>query len=135
MMMQMLLGAGGVGKRVELPAAISSASQNFMDDSSASITIANTGGWTAVNGGAGTWRLAGASSDYDVRLNQTGGSGASGSAVNTWLNLGTTRSWSCATTYPPGGVSSSSGTIEIRDASTLTVLASCTYDIFAESFF
>lgn len=44
---------------------------------------------------SGTWKTGGGTgANYDVQLIHTSGNVPSGSAVNTWLNLATTRSWS-----------------------------------------
>jgi hypothetical protein len=69
---------------------------------------------------------------YDIYVQHTGGSAPAGSALNTWLNLGTTRSWSITAVYV-GGPSSNSSTlaVQIRDASTLVVVDTATITIAA----
>ncbi len=61
----------------------------------------------------GNWLLRGSAGDYEVRYDATGDTPA-GSAINTWLNCGTTRSWSFVRTA--NGTSSCSGTLRIRFA-------------------
>lgn len=68
---------------------------------------------------AGEWLVRGTNTDFEVRATLTSGSlDAGSSATGTWLSLGTTRSWNRDTD------GNAALTIEIRDASTLTVLAS-----------
>lgn len=62
----------------------------------------------------GTWLIAGAASDYEIRVTGTGDDPGN---LNTWLNMGSTRTWELTL---PGGVADSasfSGTWEIRRAS------------------
>lgn len=62
---------------------------------------------------------------FDIRATKTGGPGTpTGSALATWLNLGTARSWAISTTS--GNASNVVLTIEIRDAVSLAVLATAT---------
>jgi hypothetical protein len=65
---------------------------------------------------------AGLIDDYEIRATRTAGVTPDGT-MNTWLNLGTSRSWSITTFYPD--TTSSTITFEIRNASTGTVLESC----------
>lgn len=76
------------------------------------------------------WMLTGPASAYDVMWTNSG-SAVTGSATGTWLNLATSRSWTL--TAPPGiGLVQAIGTVQIRDASTLAVLATATIDLNAE---
>lgn len=74
---------------------------------------------------------------YDIFVQHVGGNAPSGSALNTWLNLGTTRNWSITAIYV-GGPSSNSTvlSVQIRDAGTLAVLdtATITLDAFTDDF-
>lgn len=73
-----------------------------------------------------TWLLLGSASDYEVRATLLSGTLTSGT-VGAWLSLGSSRSWS--------RVSNATVTIviEIRDAVTLSVLATGTITITADS--
>jgi len=95
----------------------------------ATYQLTNAGVESATLAGTNTWLPAGSAANYDCRLTMTTGS-VTGSATGTWLNLGTTRSWSL--TQSVIGSASASGTIEIRDASTLTVLGTATVSFYAE---
>ena len=82
---------------------------------------------------SGDWKTDGsASSLYDARMGTLSDSGGttSGSAFNTWLNLGTTREWSL--TSPSAAPVFRSGLIEIRLVSTGSVLASATIDFYID---
>lgn len=77
-----------------------------------------------------TWLTVGVGSDYDVMMTNNSGTVPTGSALSTWLNLGTTRAWTV--TRGSLGVNTSSNTVEIRSASSLVVLASVTVSFHAE---
>lgn len=73
----------------------------------------------------------GAASDYDIRWTTTPGSDDPDTgATNTWLNLGTTRTWTISRTA--GGGQLYGAVVEIRDTSTSTVLASADISVFLE---
>lgn len=104
-------------------------------NASASIRVANDGTVLKEEGsGAGfvsqfSWDLASsgaAASNYEIRLASAVGI-VTGDATDTWLSLGTTRTWT--KTRSSLGSSDGTGTVEIRDASTLDVLASASFRI------
>lgn len=72
---------------------------------------------------SGEWLVSGSASSYEVRATLNSGSLTSGT-TGTWLNLGTSRGWAIA-----GTDGDASLTIEIRDASTLTVLDSANINL------
>lgn len=76
-----------------------------------------------------TYQTGGSASAYDVRATVTSGALTSGT-TGAWLNLGTTRTWTCSTV---GGVESADLLIEVRDATTLVVVDSATVSLYAES--
>jgi len=71
----------------------------------------------------------GSSSDYDIRFTPSSGSVTTGT-TGSWLNLGTSRSWTV--TRAGLGVDTVTGTLEIRNATTLAVLLTRTVTITAE---
>lgn len=73
-----------------------------------------------------TWRLSGASADYDVRATLTSGTFTTGSN-NTWENLASDRTWTRGATINTS--QTAVFTLEVRDAATLTVLGSATITI------
>lgn len=79
-----------------------------------------------------TWRLAGSSSDYEVMVTETGGAGITGgSALSTWLGLGTTREWELTETVS-GASPQTFFTVEIRLAAPPnTVLATAAIQLNA----
>jgi hypothetical protein len=101
--------------------ATANAGYQLHSDGTIDLNRATTLTWS-VNGG--TWLTGGASSDAEVRATLNSGSTPSGSALSTWLNLGTTRNW--YVTRSANGTTTCNLTVEIRDASTLTVLDSAT---------
>jgi hypothetical protein len=75
-----------------------------------------------------TWLAVGAASDFQVRATLSSGSTPSGT-LNTWLACSTTREWSITSSSP--ATVSCSLWVEIRNASTLAVLAAATADLSA----
>jgi len=88
---------------------------------------ANSGGSQSYEWLTGT----GSVSDYDVRWTPTPGSAVPDTGTtSTWLNLGTTRTWSISRTASGG--QAYGAVIEIRETSTGTVLADADLSIFLE---
>lgn len=76
-----------------------------------------------------TWLTgSGVNSDYEARWTTTSGTLTSGT-TGTWLGLGTLREW--YVTRSSGGTSTVVGTLEIRAASSLAVLATATITLNA----
>lgn len=94
-------------------------------DASATISILNDGSLSATNSdgslSTGTWLAGGTPAQVDVYLSGTGDALASGT-LNTWLNCGTTRSWTLTNTNNGGSTKLFSGTMQWRNATTLEVL-------------
>lgn len=76
---------------------------------------------------SGEWLLTGSASDYDCRFTPTSGTLTSGPTG--WNNLATSREFKVTQTVV--GDKTCIGTIEIRDASTLVVLATATIELTA----
>lgn len=120
-------------------------SSGFGNEALVYITVSNLGTWSVTDAStgagstnftspsSGTWRNTGSSSDYDIKIDWTSGDIASvgGPADNTWVNLGTSRAWDLG--VEEGSVSVT-GTLSIRDASTLTVLDTGSITLSAEHF-
>lgn len=135
-----ILGALAAVNLVQaLPASVDAESLS-PDDAVASYSALSNGTVTTNTGAGavllGTWRLVGASADYEIRYSPTGDTGSlTGAAINSWLGLGTTRTWTLTDSGPAGGPLSVSGLMEIRLASSGTVLSSATVSMSAwESF-
>lgn len=90
-------------------------------------TRLNLGSWSSPF----SWLLAGSASDFECRMTMNSGTNFSGSALGTWLSLGTTRTWSHERSGT-NGITTGTATLEIRRASTSTVLATATVTIAAE---
>jgi len=76
-----------------------------------------------------TWNPSG-STNYEVEASLASGTMPTGT-LNTWLSVGTTRSWSISASG--GGSTSCSLTMQIRDATTLQIVATATFSLDAES--
>lgn len=85
----------------------------------------NLGSW--VNQFA--WLLVGAGADFECRVSMTSGTSFSGSALDTWLGLGSTRSWSLDRSST--GITEGFATLELRRAGTSFILASDTITLSA----
>jgi hypothetical protein len=135
---KMYIGVGGVWKEfytyLSASAGPYSASRIVTpSNATATVSILNDGtyGTTIVGGGTqtGNWLLGGTVAQVDVYLSGTGDT-PTGAALNTWLNCATSRSWTLSVGT---GVKSFTGTMQMRDASSLAVLDSQTCTIYAEA--
>ena len=68
---------------------------------------------------------------YEARAVRTAGVNPSGTALNTWVPLGTTRLWSLASSTP-GAFVTTTFTVDIRNASTQTILATTSVTLEVE---
>ena len=110
----------------ELNPADAYATLNFNNDGT--VTGAGNGGSSSF-----TWLPAGSAADYDIRVTVTGDTGSmTGSALSTWLNLGTNRSWTLEDLSSVGAGNAVTGTYEIGLTGTATAIASNTFDLQAE---
>lgn len=75
------------------------------------------------------WKITGSVGDYEAYCTVNAGS-VSGT-TGAWLALDATRDWSVIDSTDNGEDVAAAVTIQIRDASTLTVLASADFDIIA----
>lgn len=89
---------------------------------------------TSQNGGGSftqyTWQGGGAASDYDIFATLNSGT-VTGSPTGSWLNLGSGRSWTCTRASNIAGTTSAQITVQIRNATTLAVLATGTITLDA----
>lgn len=94
--------------------------------SPAAIAWNSDGSFTVGSGTSGTsystWLGSGTASNFDIRVTATSGSFTSGSN-GVWENLGSSRSWSKGAA---SGIQTVTFTVEIRNASTLSVLGTST---------
>lgn len=125
-------GGGGSGSVTLNNATIdandgTSASAAWRIDSDGSIYNGVNGSFTAQN----VW-TADAVANYEVRATKTAGSNPTGSSLATWLSCASDRDWTVTDTTNNGVAVFSYLTIEVRDAATLDVKASCDVRIIAE---
>jgi len=121
-------GGGGGG-------AVTLYSSTYSDDeigtvANANFQLASTGTATGVSTGSYlsyAW-TSGTASDYDVLVTLTSGTFSTGT-TGSWLNLGTTRSWSVS--RATNGSKTATATFQIRHAVSLTVLATATITLTA----
>lgn len=87
----------------------------------------STTGATQSVPGSWTWRLSGASADYELYVTGSDDNGGTFTGtLNTWLSLGTTRTFSFSTT---NNDSNWTGTYQIRLASGGTVVGTANVDM------
>jgi hypothetical protein len=136
------IGVSGVWKLIHALVALTNVSPTFVSanpaDSFAGYRLNSAGtvhkaeGSTLSFGASlSTWLLGGAASDYEVRATVNSGSLSTGTAA-TWQALSTTREWSRSRSVNTAGVDTVNLTIEIRLASSGTVIATCTVVLTAE---
>lgn len=63
-------------------------------NATASVLISSGGVESGTDGGPYTWLKAGSASNYEIFATLNSGTGFTGDAFGSWLNLGTGRSWS-----------------------------------------
>ena len=100
----------------------------------ASFSLDSSGAYTSVGTTApsGSWKTGSdASSNYEARMSISSGSFDSGT-TGSWLSLGSTRTWSM--TQSTSGSQFAQATLEIRNASTLTVLTTCNFQMYISRF-
>jgi hypothetical protein len=118
---------------VSLPATIDVSDARMNTTSSASFTLNNTGTYSSIANvlaPSGTWLGSGSASSYDCRATIVSGTVTSG-VVGTWQNLGTSRGWSKNDSTAGFTGESVTLTLEIRDASSLAVVATATLGLTA----
>ena len=110
-------------------------SQNGGGNASASWRIDSDGymyeGYNGTYFATNQW-TADAVANYEVRATVDTGSTPTGSATATWLACSSDRDWTVTDTTFDELVKSSNLTIEVRDAATATVRATCYIDLYAE---
>lgn len=126
-----VLAASGTVKRVQL-----FPSNAYLSGPTGPVTaiysVNSNGTVTGNNVTQYSWLLVGSASDYEVRATLSSGTTPSSGTLNTWQGLGTSRSWSQTQTGPGVGTRGCVLGIEIRLASSGTVLASDSVEITAE---
>ena len=115
-MVQVLLGTNSSEELVELTGGAFSASAGTALGATCEYDLTNAGeekgdiatAYTTV----GTWLLAGAAGDYEVRFTHTNGDAPTAGTLNTWLALSSTRGISLLAAI--GTISTSTVLVEIR---------------------
>lgn len=132
---QQALISGG-GPTVSLPAALSPTSTVAAGTATCQFELTNGGDirMTTVNNtvnDVGDWITPKNSfSLFEVMLTVNSGTSPSGSAVGSWLNLGTTRNWQISQAVL--GINSNNCTVQIRRASSGVVMATSAVNMTAE---
>lgn len=119
---------GGGGASVFIPSGDYTATS--LTTSVCNITFSSAGTYSITDDAtsSGTWRLTGASADYDIRWTNTAGTLTTGTA-GTWQNLATSRAF--GVTRATFGTKTCTGTVEIRSATSLLVVATGTITLNA----
>jgi hypothetical protein len=106
-----------------LPGSMYSTDLVFSGTATGEVRLLSSGAWDERNGSSGTW-IDGVNpaSAYECYFTVSSGTLSYGTA-GTWLSLATTRSWGVQQSSI--GYKSVTGTLQIREASSGTVLASC----------
>jgi hypothetical protein len=133
MMLQMLLGGADTG--AVLPSAgLTVTDVEIGANADAIINFNNTGTYTSTGNASapsGTWKNTGNASDYDIMFTVSSGAVTGGDSVGSWINLGTSRSWSVTDAVAGGGAVAASGTVYISRAGAAAAIASCSLSLSA----
>jgi hypothetical protein len=120
------IGAGGAWKKFFAPITLLSGNYTRLTNAPASYIVNSDGNIYAPSGLAivsqYSWSGGASPSGYEVRVDVTSGSFSGGNSTGAWLNCGTTRQWDRGAAL--NTFQTVSFTVQIRDASSLTVLAS-----------
>ena len=126
----MMMLAGGVRRGATLPSTMTVTDERTTP-STASFTLNTSGLYSSVGNQAsvsGVWKQGPESSNYEVRATVI--SGSPSGTTGSWLSLSSSRTWSVSDSTGSGPITASL-TIEIRDASTLTVYTTSTLSLSA----
>lgn len=115
----LLISLSGGGDTTIVPGGTATASISFVGDGN---YIGDSGSdWGVPN-------TSGLGNDYQIRATLSSGSAPSSGTLNTWQNIGTSRTWSLTATNFDA---TSTLSISIRDVATLTVITTNTYVLSA----
>lgn len=130
-------GVGAAGSSDVVALGGTTANDEVIDpnDASATYTIANTGVESQTTSSSGLFTLGnwvtptGNAANYECRLTVSSGT-FTGSSTGSWLACSSSRSWTVSQTSI--GTNSADGTIEIRRASDLVVVATASVVLTAQ---
>ena len=121
---------GGLGN-VTAPNANPNDTQ-FNLTATASFALLNTGAFTSTNDAGGSWVAGANPSDFDAMLTLVSGTGPTGAAMATWLNLGTNRTWTRAV-FGNNAQAITTCTLQIRETASGLVRSTSTITFTVES--
>lgn len=136
-MINQLLLALGSAEPVALPVTTLAEDTELDVTASASFSLNSSGNWSASGNtvsNSGTWLQYWSASDFEARVQTSSvtGDGLSSGTLDTWLNLGTTRSWARTCTIAQL-TRSTTFTVEIRHASSGIIYATCDVSLYANA--
>lgn len=127
-----LAGAGGLGGTAATPNLAPNDSQLNVS-ANAVLSLLSNGTYTSTGEAGGNFcNPTSIAAGLEARLTLNAGTSPTGAAMGTWLNLGTTRTWTVTSAL--AGTVTSTCTLEIRDLSTQTILDSSSVAFSASSF-
>lgn len=110
---------GLINPTYTLPASMNGSKNSLSPlDAYVWVSMFNDGTYTYGQGAgtSGNWKVAGGAGDWDIMMVKTAGDTPNGDAVNTWLNLGTSRTWFFNVTNNFATIKSFTGYFQIREA-------------------
>lgn len=125
-----LAGGGGLGS-VTAPNANPNDTQ-FNATATANFALLNTGAYTSTNEAGGNWLTGATASQFDAMLTLVSGTGPTGAAMATWLNLGTNRTWTRAV-FGNNALDTTVCTLQIRETASGIVRGTSTITFSVES--
>lgn len=125
------LAAMGLGGSVTAPNANPNDTQ-FNSTATANFALLNTGAYTSTNEAGGNWLSGAPASQFDAMLTLVSGTGPTGAAMATWLNLGTNRTWTRAV-FGNNTIDTTTCTLQIRETASGLVRSTSTITFTVES--
>lgn len=126
-----VIASGGQLGQVSAPNANPNDLQ-FNLPATANFALLNTGAFTSTNEAGGNWLTGANASQFDAMLTLVFGTGPTGAALATWLNLGTNRTWTRAV-FGNNTLNATTCTLQIRETASGLVRSTSTITFTVES--
>lgn len=126
-----ILATGGQLGQVSAPNANPNDTQ-FSATATANFVLNTNGTFTSTNDAGGNWMTGALGSQFDAMLTLVSGTGPTGAALATWLNLGTNRTWTRAV-FGNNTIDTTTCTLQIRETASGVVRSTSTITFTVES--
>lgn len=127
----MILASGARLGNITAPDANPNDTQ-FNSTATANFVLNTNGTFTSTNDSGGNWMTGALGSQFDAMLTLVSGTGPTGAAMSTWLNLGTARTWTRAV-FGNNTIDTTVCTLQIRETASGQVRGTSTITFTVES--